>query len=45
LLRGKEVVSVILFHGAPYSFRRIEPLQHCQKFLDDPTVRSLPYMV
>jgi hypothetical protein len=45
LLRGKEVVSVILFHDAPYSVRCIEPLQHCQKFLDDPTLLSSPYMV
>jgi hypothetical protein len=28
---------VILFHDAPYSVRRIEPLQHRQKFFDDPT--------
>jgi hypothetical protein len=45
LLRGKEVVSVILFHDAPYSVRRIELLQHCQKLLDDPTLLSSPYMV
>jgi hypothetical protein len=45
LLKRKEVVSVILFHVAPYSVRRIELLQHCQKFLDDPTLLSSPYMV
>jgi hypothetical protein len=45
LLRGKEVVSVILFHDAPYSVRRIELLQHCEKFLDDPTLLLPPYMV
>jgi hypothetical protein len=45
LLRGKEVVSVILFHDEPYSVRRIEPLQHCQEFLDDPTLLSSPDMV
>jgi hypothetical protein len=45
LLKGKEVVSVILFHDAQYSVRRIELLQHCQKFLDDPTLLSSPYMV
>jgi hypothetical protein len=39
------VVSVILFHDAPYSVRRIERLQHCQKFLDDPTLLLSPYMV
>jgi hypothetical protein len=42
---GKEVVSVILFHDAPYSVRRIELLQHCQKFLDDPTLLSSLHMV
>jgi hypothetical protein len=45
LLRGKEVVSVILLHDAPYSVRRIELLQDCQKFLDDPTLLSSPYIV
>jgi hypothetical protein len=45
LLKGKKVVSVILFHDAPYSVRRIELLQHCQKFLDDPILLSSPYMV
>jgi hypothetical protein len=44
-LNGKEVVYVILFHDAPYSVRRIELLQHCHKFLDDPTLLSSPYMV
>jgi hypothetical protein len=39
------MVSVILFHDAPYSVRRIEPLQHCQKFLDDPTLLSPPDVV
>jgi hypothetical protein len=39
------VVSVIVFHDAPYSVRRIELLQHCEKFLDDPTLLSSPYMV
>jgi hypothetical protein len=39
------MVSVILFHDAPYSVRRIEPLQHCQKFLDDPTLLSSLYVV
>jgi hypothetical protein len=45
LQKGKEVVSVILFHDVPYSLRRIELLQHCQKFIDDPTLLSSPYMV
>jgi hypothetical protein len=45
LLKGKEVVSVIIFRDAPYSVRRIELLQHCQKFLDDPSLLSSPYMV
>jgi hypothetical protein len=45
VLRGKEVVSVILFHHAQYSVRRIELLQHCEEFLDDPTLLSSPYMV
>jgi hypothetical protein len=45
LLKGKEVVSVILLHDAPYSVQRIELLQHCQKFLDDPTLLSSPYIV
>jgi hypothetical protein len=45
LLKGDEVVSVILFYDAPYSVRRIDPLQHCQKFLDDPTLLPSPYMV
>jgi hypothetical protein len=44
-MRGKEVVSVILFHDAPYSVRHIELLQHCQKFLDDPILLSSPYLV
>jgi hypothetical protein len=44
-MRGKEVVFVIFFHDVPYSVRRIEPLQHCQKFLDDPTLLSSYYMV
>jgi hypothetical protein len=39
------MVPVILFHDAPHSVRRIELLQHCQKFLDDPTLLSSPYMV
>jgi hypothetical protein len=39
------MVSVILFHDAPYSVRRIELLQHCQKFLDDPILLSSHYMV
>jgi hypothetical protein len=39
------MIYVILFHDALYSVRRIEPLQHCQKFLDDPTLLSSPYMV
>jgi hypothetical protein len=42
--KGKEVVSVILFHDALYSIWRIELLQHCQKFLDDPTLLPSPYM-
>jgi hypothetical protein len=29
LPKGKEVVSVIVFHDAPYSVRRIELLQYC----------------
>jgi hypothetical protein len=45
LLKGKEVVSVILFHDALYSVQRIELLQHCEKFLDDPTLLSSPHMV
>jgi hypothetical protein len=45
VLKRKEVVSVILFHDVPYSVRRIELLQHCQKILDDPTLLSSPYMV
>jgi hypothetical protein len=45
LLKGKEVVSVILFHNAPYSIRRIELLQDCQKFRDDPTLLSSSYLV
>jgi hypothetical protein len=45
LLKRKEAVSVILFHDAPYSVRRIELLQYCQKFLDDPTLLSSRYMV
>jgi hypothetical protein len=45
LLRGKEVVSVILFHDAPYSLRGIELLKRCETFLDDPTLLSSPYMV
>jgi hypothetical protein len=45
LLKGKEVVSVILFHDAPYSVRRIELLQHCQKFHNDLTLLSSPYVV
>jgi hypothetical protein len=36
---------MILFHDATYSGRRIELLQHCQKFLDNPTLLSSPYMV
>jgi hypothetical protein len=36
---------MILFHDAPYPVRRIELLQHCQKFLDNPTLPSSPYMV
>jgi hypothetical protein len=39
------MASVILFHDALYSVRRIEPLQYCQKFIDDPTLLSSPYMV
>jgi hypothetical protein len=39
------MVSVILFHNAPYSVRRIELLQHCQKFFDDPTLPSSPHIV
>jgi hypothetical protein len=38
------VASVILFYDAPYSVRRIELLQHYQKFLDVPTLLSSPYM-
>jgi hypothetical protein len=45
LLKTKEVVSVILFHDAPYPIRRIKLLQLCQKFIDDPTLLSSPYMV
>jgi hypothetical protein len=45
LAEGKEMISVILFHDAPDSVRRIELLQHCQKFLDDPTLLSSSYMV
>jgi hypothetical protein len=45
VLKGKEGVSVTLFHDAPYSVRRIELLQHYQKSLDDPTLLSSPYMV
>jgi hypothetical protein len=45
LLRGNEVVSVILFHDAAHSVRRTELLQQCQKFLDDSTLLSSPYMV
>jgi hypothetical protein len=44
-LKGKEVGDVILFHDAPYSVRRIELLQHCQEFLDDPILLSSPHMV
>jgi hypothetical protein len=36
---------VILSHDAPYSIQRIEPRQHCEKFFDDPTLLSSPYMV
>jgi hypothetical protein len=36
---------MILFHDAPHSVRRIELLQHCHKFLDDPTLLSSPYVV
>jgi hypothetical protein len=39
------MISVILFHDALYSVRRIELLQHCQKCLDDPTLIWSPYMV
>jgi hypothetical protein len=39
------MASVILFHDAPYSVRRTELLQHCQKFPDDPTLLSSSYMV
>jgi hypothetical protein len=45
LPKGKEMVYVILFRDAPYSVRRIELLQHFQRFLDDPTLLSSPYMV
>jgi hypothetical protein len=45
LLKGKEVVSVILFHDAPHSVRRIKLPQPYQKFLDDPTLLSSRYMV
>jgi hypothetical protein len=45
LLKGNEVVSVILFHDAPYSVRRIKLLHHCEKFLDDPILLSSPYLV
>jgi hypothetical protein len=45
LPKAKEVVSVIFFHDATYSVRRIELLQYSQKFLYDPTLLSSPYMV
>jgi hypothetical protein len=39
--------SIMLYSpfGALYSVRRFELLQHCQKFLDDPTLLSSPYVV
>jgi hypothetical protein len=44
-MKRKEVVYVVLFHDAPHSVRRIELLQHCQTFFDDPILFSSPYMV
>jgi hypothetical protein len=45
LQKGKEAVSLILFRDVPHSVPCIELLHQCQKFLDDPSLLSPPYVV
>jgi hypothetical protein len=45
LQKGKEVGSVIVFHGAPHSSPRTQLPINCHKFHDDPILLSLPYVV
>jgi hypothetical protein len=45
LYKGKEVVSVIVFRDVPHSIQRSQLAMNCQKFLDDPIVPLVPYVV
>jgi hypothetical protein len=45
LQKGKEAVSLIIFRDVPHSVSCIELSHQRQKFLDDPTLLSSPYMV
>jgi hypothetical protein len=40
LQKGKEAVTLIIFHNVPHSVSRIGLLHHYQKFLDDPILLS-----
>jgi hypothetical protein len=39
------VASVIVFQGVPHSIPRTQLAINCQKFLDDPILLSLPYVI
>jgi hypothetical protein len=45
LYKGKEVVSVIVFRDVPHSIQRRQLAINCQKFLGDPILLSVPYVV
>jgi hypothetical protein len=45
LYKGKEVVSVIVFRDVPHSIQRSQLAINYQKFLDDPILLSVPYVV
>jgi hypothetical protein len=45
LYKGKEVVSVIVFRDVPHSIQRSQLAINCQKFLDDPILLSVPYVI
>jgi hypothetical protein len=45
LYKSKEVASVIVFRDVPHSIQRIQLAINCQKFLDDPILLSVPYVI
>jgi hypothetical protein len=45
LQKGKEAISVIVFRGVPHSIPPTQLAINCQKFLDDPILLSLPYVI